>query len=156
MHHRIPFARTATVAGLVLAAAAAAPALAAAKPFDTQPTAALCASGFAGVQTLVHSETPVVPPGKVFFAINEQGGAGATATWLNLSTGQMGSAPLVPTQLVEGAEAKAPIALADTGVGTVVSTVFGVYQNAKNETCVLLPGVTTNEVPGEVSTQPVP
>jgi hypothetical protein len=149
------FARSACITVIAAAAAVAVPALANAKPFDSQPTPLFCTSGMAAVQTLINSESPLIPGGNVFYAINEQGGPGAMITWANVSTGQIGTAPIVPTQLVPTDPAMAPIALLETGAGTVLSAVYGSYTNAAGEMCVLVPGFTTNEVPAQVSTQPV-
>jgi hypothetical protein len=136
---------------VVLAAAAAAalafPALASAKPFDSPPTALNCASGVGQVASLVNSENENIPPGQVFYSIAELGGPGATVGWLNTDTMQYGTVPLEPTQLFPENPAKVPLGTAATGGGTVISAVFGMYQNAAGETCLLLPGTTTDEVP---------
>ncbi|MBD8507863.1 hypothetical protein HT102_15345 [Hoyosella sp. G463] len=151
MMHQAPARRAGlALAGAALVAVAAAQG-AAAKPFDTPPSPVLCASGVAVPQTFVQGGANSLPPGSVTYVINEQGGSGAMVAWVNLDsieTGQLrfGTAPLEPTPI--GDEATAPIALVETGEGTVLSAMAGVYENAQGETCILLPGFTSDDVPG--------
>ncbi|MCW4352164.1 hypothetical protein ONR57_02495 [Hoyosella sp. YIM 151337] len=128
------------------AAAIAAPAVAAAAPFDSQPTVLFCESGMAAVQSVVHTNNDAVPPGEIFYVINEQGGDGANVGWLNIDSFQFGTQPLIPTEfLADGVFV--PLTLAETGPGTVVSVVYGVYENAAGEMCGVIPGFTTDAVP---------
>ncbi|WP_278315307.1 hypothetical protein [Lolliginicoccus levis] len=122
-----------------------------AKPFDTPPTPALCASGLAVPQTFVEDAANSLPPGTITYVINEQGGPGAMVAWVNVDsvqTGQVrfGTAELEPTPI--GDDALAPIAVVETGEGTVLSAMLGAYENAQGETCILLPGFTSDDVPG--------
>lgn len=134
------------------AVALAMPAPAAAKPFDTPPTPVFCSAGVAAPHSYVQAPDNNLPPEVVAYVINEAGGPGAMVSWLNLSeleTGNIafGTEDLVPTTLEE--DFVRPLVLADTGAGTVVSALYGLYENAQGEMCLLLPGITTDQVPGE-------
>ncbi|GGC70405.1 hypothetical protein GCM10011410_24040 [Hoyosella rhizosphaerae] len=124
--------------------------VAAAKPFDTPPTPALCAGGVAVPQSFVAGDNGSLPPESVTYVINEQGGPGAMVAWLNVTEAlsgavAFGTVDLEPTPI--GETAVAPLAMAETGPGTVLSAMFGLYENSRGETCVLLPGFTSDEVP---------
>lgn len=138
--------RPAVLIGIAGTTALVAPTMASARPFDAPATAILCESGVSAVQSIIHADNEAVPAGSVFYAINEQGGEGATAAWFNTATMQFGMVPLVPTQLFPSSPAKAPIGVAETGAGQVISAVYGFYENAAGENCFVLPGVTTDTV----------
>lgn len=44
---------------------------------------------------------------------------------------------------------KAPAVLVEPEGGTVVSAVWGMYENAKGQTCILLPGIDVAQLAGE-------
>lgn len=148
---RPPALRTVLTVAAASATAVALPAVAIAKPFEIPPTPVLCASGIATPHSYAQGGDINLPPEIVAYVINEEGGEGAMVTWLNVSellngTFTFGTEELAPYTLEDGFVR--PLVIANTGPGTVVSTMYGFYENAAGEQCLLLPGVTTDEVPG--------
>lgn len=137
--------RSAAVAALAISAAALAPALATAAPFDNQPAPVGCANGMGGVVAITNGEQSTVPAGQQLYAIGEdKGGAGANVNWLNLNTLSLGGAALVPGPYGTGT---VPHATGNTGPGRVVSVISGSYTNSKGQSCFLIPGFDISDVP---------
>ncbi|MFD6675457.1 hypothetical protein ACFWDA_13945 [Rhodococcus zopfii] len=127
------------------AATVAASGVATASPIDLQPTPLLCAAGIAPLQSVTHTEQEAVEAEELLYVVNQQGGAGGTINWFNLTNGSSGNASFSPA---EGWH-NIPVALVEPEAGTVVSVVWGPYKNAADENCFLLPGLDLAEVPGE-------
>ncbi|MBB3036160.1 hypothetical protein [Hoyosella altamirensis] len=156
---RRPAVRPAIAIAAAGALAVAAPIAAQAKPFDTPPNPVFCSGGIAAPHSYVQADDNNLPPELIAYVINERGGPGAMVSWLNLSqleTGNLlfGTEDLEPTELDE--DFVRPITLVETGAGTVVSAMYGLYENARGELCLLLPGVTTDQVPSAPAAQTAP
>ena len=117
---------------------------AAAEPIDIQPTPLLCQGGIATVQSVTHTEQEAVEAEELLFVVNEQGGEGGTINWFNLSNGTSASASFAPDE-----QFRVPNALVEPEAGTVISAVWGMYENSDGENCFLLPGIDLAEVPAE-------
>ncbi|MFZ2526207.1 MAG: hypothetical protein WAX14_00935 [Rhodococcus sp. (in: high G+C Gram-positive bacteria)] len=133
---------TAAFAGATTMTAAG---VATASPIDIQPTPLLCPDGIAVVQSVTHDEQEAVEAEELLFVVNEQGGSGGTINWFNLGNGTSGNASFGPAEDWHNI----PVALVEPEAGTVVSAVWGMYQNAQGQNCFLLPGIDVATVPAE-------
>ncbi|NGP06674.1 hypothetical protein G6038_14530 [Rhodococcus sp. 14C212] len=136
--------RTAAVVALGAAGSLAAPGLASASPIDVPPTPLLC-SYVAPIHSVTETDSDALEEGQLFFAVGEQKAQNGQVNWINTATWQSGGASLTATPQ----SGDVPIALLNTGPGTVVSAVWGPHQNAKGENCFLLPGIDLSQVPGD-------
>ncbi|MFC4605745.1 hypothetical protein [Rhodococcus kronopolitis] len=137
--------RLAAVSAAASAAMLAAPALASAALIDVQPTALLCKSGIAPVQSLTHADQEAIEPDDLLFVVNEQGKSGPNVNWININTGETGADVMSPTEGIFNA----PAVLVEPEGGTAISAVWGMYENAKGENCFLLPGIDISQLAGE-------
>jgi hypothetical protein len=129
-------ARVLAAAFLTTATVSIGPALALAAPFDVQPAPAICPNGMAPADA-----TPL-PGGRLAISVPEGPPAGGgRVVWTNTSTGANGIATLANN----GSRAEF---VANTGPGTVVTVLDGVYTNGAGQPCVLVQGgVATTVVP---------
>jgi hypothetical protein len=87
----------------------------------------------------------------VFTAIGTPGPADVqklplNVTWVNLTTGKSGSVTLKPQQDINPAGPTTLTAIADTGSGSVMSTIFG-QVTTKDKQCQFMPTIGSTVVP---------
>ncbi|RVW05930.1 amidohydrolase [Rhodococcus spongiicola] len=111
-------------------------AVALAAPFNVQPTPTICPGGMGPV------DVTALPGGRLAVSVPEPPPAGGgRVVWVNTSTGATG----ITTLTNNGDRAEV---IADTGPGTVITTIDGVYTNGAGQPCVLAQGgVGTTVVP---------
>ncbi|MGB3233907.1 MAG: hypothetical protein WBB57_25070, partial [Mycobacterium sp.] len=98
--------------------------------------------------------TPGPGPGQtayVFTAIGTPGPAAEqklplNVTWVNLSTGKSGSATLTPRSDINPAGPTTLTAIADTGSGSIMSTIFGQVTTTEKQ-CQFMPTIGSTVVP---------
>ncbi|WP_137876137.1 hypothetical protein [Rhodococcus sp. Q] len=122
-------------AGVVLAPSAAW----AGTSFDDPPPSCVpIGLGDATVEAETGTEESELAPGTVEFEIDDGAGTGANVVWVNTDNWQFGTVMLTP----QGDEAE-PKATVSSGPGHVMAAVYGLYTDAEDQTCLLLPGVNT-------------
>jgi hypothetical protein len=106
----------------------------------------------------VAGPAPIPKPGPnagqtayVFTAIGTPGPAAEqrlplNVTWVNLSTGKSGSATLKPNPEINPDGPTTLVAIADTGSGSIMSTIFGQVTTAERQ-CTFLPTIGSTVVP---------
>jgi hypothetical protein len=98
--------------------------------------------------------TPGPGPGQtayVFTAIGTPGPAAVqtlplNVTWINLTTGRSGSATLKPNPDINPNGPTTMVAIADTGSGSIMATIFGQVTTTEKE-CQFMPTIGSTVVP---------
>lgn len=105
---------------------------------DPPPSCVPIGLGDATVEAETGAEESELAPGTVEFEIDDGAGTGANVVWVNTDNWRFGTVMLTP----QGDEAE-PKATVSSGPGHVMAAVYGLYTDAEDQTCLLLPGVNT-------------